>query len=295
MIVVVIVMVMMMLMLVVIVVVIIAVMMMVAFALGIVALLAVMVMVVVMMLVLVLIVVVMVLLVDLVHVDQRLGRLDGLEDHVGGQLVPRRGDDARGGILLTQHCDVRVDLVLAGHLRAAEDNRLGAAHLIAEELAEILHIHFAFARVHDGHAAGEHQLVLLFGLRHDMTDVAKLAHAGRLDDQPVGMILLDQLVDRLGEIAHQRAADAAGVHLGHGNAAVLHEAAVNADLAVFVFKQNDLLVLHRAAKQLFNQRRLTGAQKTGNNVDLDHNKDLLCTEGRSAPFPTFDLILPRGC
>ena len=45
--------------------------------------------------------------------------------------------------------------------------------------------------------------------------------------------------------------------------ALLHEAAVNADLAEFVFNQNDLLAGKRLFKQFLDQRRLARAKKAG--------------------------------
>ena len=89
------------------------------------------------------------------------------------------------------------------------------------------------------------------------------------------MIGVDQLVDGLLEIARQRAADAAAVELGHGDAGVLHEAAVHAHFAVFIFQQDHLFAAHRARDQLFDQRGFARAQETGNNIDLYHGKSLL--------------------
>ena len=89
------------------------------------------------------------------------------------------------------------------------------------------------------------------------------------------MILVDHLAQRLAEVAHQRAADAAGVHLRHLDAGLLHEAAVNADLAEFIFNQNDLLAGKRLFKQFLDQRRLARAKKAGKNINFRHGKHLL--------------------
>ena len=85
-----------------------------------------------------------------------------------------------------------------------------------------------------------------------------------------GWVRVDQLGQRVGKVAHQRAADAAGVQLRHLNAGILHEAAVDADLAVFVLQQNHLFVAERSGEQLLNQRRLARSEKTGNNIYLRH-------------------------
>ena len=71
-------------------------------------------------------------------------------------------------------------------------------------------------------------------------DVGELADAARLDEDAVRVILVDDLTERLAEVAHQRAADAAGVHLRHLNAGFLHEAAVDADFAELVFNEDEL-------------------------------------------------------
>ena len=89
------------------------------------------------------------------------------------------------------------------------------------------------------------------------------------------MILIYDLAQRLAEIAHQGAADAAGVHLGHLNAGLLHEAAVDADLAEFVFDQHDLLARQGFLKQLLDQRGLARAQEAGENINLRHIVNLL--------------------
>ena len=111
---------------------------------------------------------------------------------------------------------------------------------------------------------------------HHPTDIGKLAHARGLNDDAVGMIGVDQVTQGLGEIAHQRAADAAGIQLGDLDARILHEAAVNAHLAVFVLQQHYLFAFKGAFQQLLDQCRLAGAQKTGNDVYLCHFCHLSC-------------------
>lgn len=93
-------------------------------------------------------------------------------------------------------------------------------------------------------------------------DVGQLAHAGRLDDDAVGMIGLDDLFERFAEIAHKRTADAARIHLGNLDAGLLQESAVNADFAEFVLNEHNLLALKRLLQQLFDERGLACAPKT---------------------------------
>ena len=89
------------------------------------------------------------------------------------------------------------------------------------------------------------------------------------------MILVDNLTERLAEVAHQRAADAAGVHLRHLNTGFLHEAAVDTDFAELVFNEDDFLAGKRLFKQLLNQRRFTRAEEAGKNINFRHGKHLL--------------------
>ena len=89
------------------------------------------------------------------------------------------------------------------------------------------------------------------------------------------MVLIDDLRQRPSEIANQRTADAAGIHLGNVDARILQEAAVNADLAEFILNQNDLLALVGFPDHLLDQSGFAGAQETGINVNFCHCLHLL--------------------
>ena len=88
------------------------------------------------------------------------------------------------------------------------------------------------------------------------------------------MVGLDYLMQRLAEVADQRAADAAGVHLVYANARVLHKAAVNADLAELVFDQHDLLAAVGFFDHFLDERGFARAKKTGVNINRCH--ECLC-------------------
>ena len=237
------------------------------------ALMVVLVMVVMMVMAAAALVVIVVVLVaghQLVHGQQEVGRLDDVEDLLRLQLIPGRGDDARALVVLAQQLHRLVDAILRRGLGAAENDGLGGLNLVDEELAEVFGVHAALGHVGHGGAARQLQIVGLGAVQHHLADVAELAHARGLDEDAVGMVRVDQLGQRVGKIAHQRAADAAGVQLRHLNAGILHEAAVDADLAVFILQQNHLFVAERAGEQLLNQRRLARSEKTGNNIYLRH-------------------------
>ena len=174
-------------------------------------------------------------------------------------------------VVLPQEVDALLDALLGGVLGAAEDDGLGVLDLVDEELAEVLGVHAALADIGNGGAALEGDFVAVHHVHHNAADVGELAHAGGLDDDAVGMIGIDQLVQRAAEVAHQRAADAAGVQLGDLDAGIAHEAAVHANLAVFILQQNHLFIAERAAQQLLDQRGLARAEETGNDIDLRHD------------------------
>ena len=141
-------------------------------------------------------------------------------------------------------------------------------HLVLEEFAEVLEIHLGLERIDDRDERVERhiQMRVLHGRDH----VGQLAHAGRLDQDAVGRVLVDHIVQRLAEVAHQRAADAARVHLVDDNAGILEEAAVNADLAELVLDQHDLFALEGVRQQALDQRSLARAEKARNNINFRH-------------------------
>ena len=97
------------------------------------------------------------------------------------------------------------------------------------------------------------------------------AHAGGLDDDAVGVVLLHHLLQGGAEVAHQRAADAAGVQLVDLDAAFLQKAAVNADLAELVLDQHHLLAGKGLFDELFDQGSFTGTKEAGENIDFGHD------------------------
>ena len=161
--------------------------------------------------------------------------------------------------------------LLVRQRRVREDDAACVLHLIEEEFAEVLQVHFALLGVDDGAEGVE------FGMRepralHGADDVGELPHARRLDDDAVGRELLLHLFQSLGKVAHERAADAARIHLGDLDARVFEEAAVHADLAELVLDEHDLLARIGFLDEFLDERRLAGAQKPGNDVDFRHSK-----------------------
>ena len=185
------------------------------------------------------------------------------------ELAPRRGDEAGGRVELAQKLARRDDLALGRGVGAAHDDDVRVLDLIVEKLAEVAHVHAAFARVHNGHFRADGRAL---DLLHSARNIAELAHAGRLDDDAVGRVLVHDLLERLFKVAHEGAADTAGVHLGDLHAGVLEEAAVNGNLAELVLYQHKLLALVRLRDELADERCLPRTEKAGKYVYSGHGK-----------------------
>ena len=142
-------------------------------------------------------------------------------------------------------------------------------NLIVEELAEVLHVDAAFAGIHDGGETADHEIRITDALNR-LLNVGKLADTGGLNDDAVRLKLLLYLHKGFAEVTYKRAADASGIHLGDFHAGFLQESAVNADLAELVLNQNDLLALVTVCQEFLDERRLAGAEKSGENVNLNH-------------------------
>ena len=183
--------------------------------------------------------------------------LDGGQHLFAVKLIPGSGHDDGLGVVLFQqgHGGVQPDLGNVGG--AAEHDGGGVFHLIVEELAEVFHIHLALGGVHHGDQSVQLDVgrAALDGLGH----VGQLAHAGGLDEDAVRGETLHDLGKGLGEVAHQGAADAAGAHLADLNASVLQKAAVDGDVAEFVFDQHQAFALVGFFDELLDQGGLARA------------------------------------
>ena len=205
---------------------------------------------------------------------EKLGSKVSLRLHRGknlcaGQLIPGRRDNRGILVLLAKQRNTRLKLLLAYVLGTAQKNRMRIFHLVVEELTEVFHVNAAFAGIHNRRKTGNHE-VRIVNVQHGLLNVGKLADTGGLNDDAVRMELLLYLHKRFAEISDKRAADAAGIHLGNLDAGLLQKAAVDADFTEFVLDQNNLLAAVTVGKQFLNEGRLSGAQKAGENVNLNH-------------------------
>ena len=135
--------------------------------------------------------------------------------------------------MLAQQRGALVQFFLTHALGVTQNDGTCVLHLIVKELTEVFHINAGFIGIHHGGEGVEANLTL--HLLHGADDVAELADARRLDENTVGGIFRQHLCQRFGEITHQRAADAAGIHFGNIDAGILQKSAVDADLAKLIF------------------------------------------------------------
>ena len=191
----------------------------------------------------------------------------GLKDLRTAELLPGRGDET--GLAVEGLEDLhRLGGLLGLHgAGAAEDDEVGVCDLVVEELAEVARVHFGLARVHDGDLCAD--VRALHALNRG-GDVGQLADARGLDEDAVGGIVVHDLLESLGKVAHQGAADAAGVHLRDLHARVLQKAAVNGDLAELVLDEDELFLLIALRDQLADERGFPRAEKAGENVYSCH-------------------------
>ena len=196
--------------------------------------------------------------------------LHGLHDLLTGELVPGGGDDDCSGVLFPDQLYGLQKRFLLHAAGTTENNGSGVLNLVIVELAKVLHIDLYLGGIcHSDQCANLH--IARIGLLYSLSHIRELAHAGWLDDDPVRMVNLHDFLQSLTEVAYQGTADAAGIHLGDLDACLLEETTVNADLAKFVFNEDDLLSCVYLTEELFDQCGLAGAKKAGENINFCHN------------------------
>ena len=193
----------------------------------------------------------------------------GLLQLRSGQFLPRGSYQHGALIVLTKQRYGLVQLILHNIPGAGKDDGRGSLDLIIVELTKVLHIHLDLAGIHNSNLVANSYIVT-GNLFHRSHNIGQLAHAGGLDDNTVRMVLCDDLLQRLAEIAHQRAANTAGIHLCNVDTGLLQETAVNADLAEFIFDQYQFLSAVGFLDHLLDESSLACAQKTGININNSH-------------------------
>ena len=196
---------------------------------------------------------------------------NGIHDHFAVELRNRSCDDSRIRIMLADHGNGFLDLFLAGFVCSCQHYRAGIFDLVDEELTEVFEIELCFCGIHYGHSAVErHFRVLFCDIVDRAHNVIELADAGGLDQDPFGCELAHNFLEGCIKISDQGAADAAAVHLADLDAGFFQETAVDADLAEFIFDQDDPGSRQRVLEQFFDQCCFSCPQKSGDNIYFRH-------------------------
>ena len=218
------------------------------------------------------VVVMMMLFLDCLYkMLESIGLLHSCKDVLTVKVLPGRSNDSRLGIMLTDKSYALLYLMLLYLSGVGEDYTGCVCNLIVVELAEVLHIHFALARIGNGGKAVELSFFRLY-LAYCLDNVGKLTDARGLNDYSVGAVLRENLTESLGKVAYKRAADTARIHLGNLYARIGKEAAVDTDLAEFVLDENYLLTDKSLGKKLLYKRSFSRAEKAGENINFRHNR-----------------------
>ena len=168
-----------------------------------------------------------------------------------------------------------IQLSLGNRIGTGKDNGGGCLYLVVVELTKVLHIELHLAGI--GNSNSITQLHIMTGhLLHSTDHIGQLADTGGFNDDPVGMILSNDLFQSLAEVTHQAAADTTGIHLRNIDASFLQKAAVNANLTKFVFNQNQFLILITFGDHFLDQSSLTCAKEARVNINFCH-KSTFCT------------------
>ncbi len=195
--------------------------------------------------------------------------LHGITQLSTGQLAPRRGDDGGYLIVLPEHGNSHIQLLLRNGIGTGQNDGGGGFDLVVIELAKVLHVDLDLACIdHRNSKAQGH--VLGSDLLHSGDHIRQLAYTGGLDDDAVRAIFLNDLGQCTAKITHQRATDTTGVHFGNVDACLLQKTAVNTDLAKFILDQHQFLSCVSFADHLFDQRGLACPQKARINIDFCH-------------------------
>ena len=190
-----------------------------------------------------------------------------LYDLLAAQLCPGGRDQACVCVQTLEKLGRSHDFLGGSGVGAAHNDEVRVCDLVVEELTEVAHIHTALARVHDGDLRADLRTFHVFNCRRD---VGELADAGRLDNNAVGRVLVNNLFECLCEVAHESAADAPGVHLGDLYARVLEKASVDGYFTELVFNQNKLFALVALRNELADEGGFAGAEEAGENVYSGH-------------------------
>ena len=194
-----------------------------------------------------------------IHSTQQLG---------AAELIPGSGHDGSVVIVFPKHFNCLMKLLLGNTIGTGQHDCGSGFHLIVIKLAKVLHINLDLTCIYHRNGIAQGHTLYLF---HRCDHIRQLAHTGGLDDDAFRGIGIQRLPQSLTKIAHQGAANAAGVHLRNIDTGILQKTAVNADLTEFVLDQHQLLSCVCLLNHFLDQGGFTCTQKAGINIDNCHS------------------------
>ena len=103
--------------------------------------------------------------------------------------------------MLAKDLHALCDFLVTCFVCSGQDDRSGIFDLVDEEFAEILDIELAFCRVHNGNSAAQLHISAFRRILNGFHDIGKLAHARRLDEDPLRRIVVHDFPEGSTEIA----------------------------------------------------------------------------------------------
>ena len=194
-----------------------------------------------------------------------------LQQLLTAQFVPRRNHQGCLLIMLTEQSNGGIQLCLGDGISTGENDGGSGFDLVVIELAKVLHVNLHLACVGNCHLISQDHVVSS-NLLHGGNHITELTHAGGFNHDTIGMVLLDHLGQCLAKVAHQAAANAAGIHFGDVDAGVLQEAAIDTDLTELIFNEHQIFACIGFLDHFLDQRCFTGAKKAGVNINLGHKE-----------------------
>ena len=191
-----------------------------------------------------------------------------------GQLIPGSGNNGGVIIMLPQHCNCGIQLLLVHSVGTGKNDGSCSLDLIIIELTKVLHIDLYLVGIH--HRYGAIQLHLIIGhFFNRCHNIGQFTHTGGFDHDAIRRIIGNYLCQSSSEIAHQAAADTSGIHFRNVDTGILQETAIDTDLAEFIFDQNQFLTCIAFRNQFLDQCGFSRSQKAGEYINFRHLQHLL--------------------
>lgn len=143
----------------------------------------------------------MVMMVILPHFKLRM--VHGFQNLPSVQFIPRCGDHGSMSIMLPKKSRALLQLFICHTLGSAYDNGSRMLHLVIEKFTEVFHIHLTLFPIHYDNGAVNVNIHGAGHIFHSLYHVGKLAHTGRLDENPIRRIGIQNLFQSRTEISYQ--------------------------------------------------------------------------------------------